>query len=62
MSGEVKAIAERLKQKDYELDQKDTEIIQGWVDLGIKGVSEVGELLTGIKKISQLAKKINIGK
>ena len=59
---EVKAIAERLKQKDYELDQKDTEIIQRWVDLGIKGVSEVGELLTGIKKLSQLAKKINIGK
>ena len=59
---EVKAIAERLKQKDYELDQKDTEIIQRWVDLGIKGVSEVGELLVGIKKISQLAKKLNIGK
>jgi hypothetical protein len=59
---EVKAIAERLKQKDYELDQKDTEIIQRWVDLGIKGVSEVGELLTGIKKLSHLAKKLNIGK
>lgn len=59
---EVKAISERLKQKDYELDQKDTEIIQRWVDLGIKGVSEVGELLTGIKKLSHLAKKINIGK
>lgn len=59
---EVKAIAKRLKQKDYELDQKDTEIIQRWVDLGIKGVSEVGELLTGIKKISHLAKKLNIGK
>lgn len=59
---EVKAIAERLKQKDYELDQKDTEIIQRWVDLGIKGVSEVGELLTGIKKLSLLAKKLNIGK
>lgn len=59
---EVKAIAERLKQKDYELDQKDTEIIQRWVDLGIKGVSEVGELLTGIKKLSDLAKKLNIGK
>lgn len=57
---EVKAIAERLKQKDYELDQKDTEIIQRWVDLGIKGVSEVGELLTGIKKLSHLAKKLNI--
>ena len=55
---EVKAITERLKQKDYELDQKDTEIIQRWVDLGIKGVSEVGELLTGIKKLSHLAKKI----
>lgn len=59
---EVKAITERLKQKDYELDQKDTEIIQRWVDLGIKGVSEVGELLTGIKKLSHLAKKLNIGK
>lgn len=59
---EVKAIAERLKQKDYELDQKDTEIIQRWVDLGIKGVSEVGELLTGIKKLSHLAKNLNIGK
>lgn len=59
---EVKAIAERLKQKDYELDQKDTEIIQRWVDLGIKGVSEVGELLTGIKKLSHLAKKLNIKK
>lgn len=59
---EVKAIAERLKQKDYELDQKDTEIIQRWVDLGIKGVSEVGELLTGVKKLSHLAKKLNIGK
>lgn len=59
---EVKAIAERLKQKNYELDQKDTEIIQRWVDLGIKGVSEVGELLTGIKKLSHLAKKLNIGK
>lgn len=59
---EVKAIAKRLKQKDYELDQKDTEIIQRWVDLGIKGVSEVGELLTGIKKLSHLAKKLNIGK
>lgn len=59
---EVKAIAERLKQKDYELDQKDTEIIQRWVDLGIKGVSEVGELLTGIKKLSHLAKKLNMGK
>lgn len=59
---EVKAIAERLKQKDYELDQKDTEIIQRWVDLGIKGVSEVGELFTGIKKLSHLAKKLNIGK
>lgn len=59
---EVKAIAERLKQKDYELDQKDTEIIQRWVDLGIKGVSEVGELLTGIKKLSHLAKKLNIRK
>lgn len=59
---EVKAIAERLRQKDYELDQKDTEIIQRWVDLGIKGVSEVGELLTGIKKLSNLAKKLNIGK
>lgn len=59
---EVKAIDERLKQKDYELDQKDTEIIQKWVDLGIKGVSEVGELLTGIKKLSYLAKKLNIGK
>lgn len=59
---EVKAIAERLKQKDYELDQKDTEIIQRWVDLGIKGASEVGELLTGIKKLSHLAKKLNIGK
>ena len=44
------------------LDQKDTEIIQRWVDLGIKGVSEVGELLTGIKKLSHLAKKLNIGK
>ena len=59
---EVKAIAERLKQKEYELDQKDTEIIQRWVDLGIKGVSEVGELLTGIKKLSHLAKKLNIRK
>jgi hypothetical protein len=59
---EVKAISERLKQKNYELDQKDTEIIQRWVDLGIKGVSEVGELLTGIKKLSHLAKKLNIGK
>lgn len=59
---EVKAIAERLKQKDYELDQKDTEIIQRWVDLGIKGVSEVGELLTGIKKLSHLAKKLDIRK
>lgn len=59
---EVKAIAKRLEQKDYELDQKDTEIIQRWVDLGIKGVSEVGELLTGIKKLSHLAKKLNIGK
>lgn len=59
---EVKAIAKRLKQKDYELDQKDTEIIQRWVDLGIKGVSEVGELLIGIKKLSHLAKKLNIGK
>lgn len=59
---EVKAIAERLKQKNYELDQKDTEIIQRWVDLGIKGVSEIGELFTGIKKLSHLAKKLKIGK
>lgn len=53
---EVKAIAKRLEQKDYELEQNDTKITQEWVGLGIKGAAELGDLLIGIKKLSKLSK------